>query len=203
MKKFILTANTIDFYGIELYQIKALKDFNDVKAGDLGGYVEVEENLSHDGDCWIYDEAKALHDARALEDATMRDTAVASHNANLYGNSKMLDNSKMLGEAALFNNATMTDSSIAFDFSELSGNALISGGAILGGNASSTKKVLYITTELYDVTISDNHIDLGLSQYTKKDWFNFTSEEILKLEGKEGLDWWKKWNPILIAMIED
>ena len=40
-----------------LYRIKALKDFNDVKSGDLGGFVDSENNLSHEGNCWIYDSA--------------------------------------------------------------------------------------------------------------------------------------------------
>lgn len=32
-----------------LHQIRALKDFNDVRAGDLGGYIEGEYNLSQTG----------------------------------------------------------------------------------------------------------------------------------------------------------
>ncbi|EJF80293.1 hypothetical protein HNQ74_000003 [Bartonella doshiae] len=40
-----------------LYRIKALKDFDDVKAGILGGFIEKEVNLSHDGNCWVYDDA--------------------------------------------------------------------------------------------------------------------------------------------------
>ena len=40
-----------------LYRIRALRDFGGVKEGDLGGYVQSESNLSHDGDCWIYDDA--------------------------------------------------------------------------------------------------------------------------------------------------
>ena len=43
-----------------LCRIKALKDFGDVKAGDLGGYIEDYKNLSHDGNCWIYDNAKVM-----------------------------------------------------------------------------------------------------------------------------------------------
>ncbi|MBB4077294.1 hypothetical protein GGR08_001625, partial [Bartonella fuyuanensis] len=31
---------------------QALKDFDDIKAGDLGGFIEKEVNLSHDGNCW-------------------------------------------------------------------------------------------------------------------------------------------------------
>ena len=46
-----------------LFRIKALKNFNDVKKGDIGGYVECEKNLSQYGDCWIYGLGKALHGA--------------------------------------------------------------------------------------------------------------------------------------------
>ena len=31
-----------------------------VKEGDIGGYIESEDNLSQAGTCWIYDEAKVL-----------------------------------------------------------------------------------------------------------------------------------------------
>lgn len=54
MKKYELTTNfKIDASGIKMYQIKALKDFGDVKKGDLGGYIEREENLSQDGNSWV------------------------------------------------------------------------------------------------------------------------------------------------------
>lgn len=36
-----------------LYQIEALKDFSDVKSGDLGGWIEKESNLSQEGNCWV------------------------------------------------------------------------------------------------------------------------------------------------------
>ena len=32
-----------------VYRIKALRDFGDVKTGQLGGWIEKESNLSHDG----------------------------------------------------------------------------------------------------------------------------------------------------------
>lgn len=44
--------------GKTLYRIKALRDFSDVKAGDWGGYVESEYNLSQEGNCWIFWHAK-------------------------------------------------------------------------------------------------------------------------------------------------
>lgn len=42
----------------QLFRIRATKDFSDVKIGDLGGFVQNESNLSHKGNCWIYDESK-------------------------------------------------------------------------------------------------------------------------------------------------
>lgn len=58
MKKYTLIGTgkyiSVDDYSKKdyfVYQIKALKDFNDVKAGDLGGYVASEDNLSQEGNC--------------------------------------------------------------------------------------------------------------------------------------------------------
>ncbi|WP_375623495.1 MULTISPECIES: hypothetical protein [unclassified Bartonella] len=51
--KYELTDETINVNGFTLYRIRALKNFGDVKKGDLGGWVESEENLSHEDDCWI------------------------------------------------------------------------------------------------------------------------------------------------------
>ena len=45
MKKYELTTNTKMLFGRKLFQIKALVSFGDVTAGDLGGYIEKEENL--------------------------------------------------------------------------------------------------------------------------------------------------------------
>ena len=53
MKKYELTDETIEVYGTALHRIKALKDFGNVKKGELGGYVESEHNLSQEGNCWV------------------------------------------------------------------------------------------------------------------------------------------------------
>ena len=63
MKKFKLTSEFIvDISGVKLFRIKALIEFGNVKAGDLGGYIEKEENLSHMGDAWIYGDAQISGD---------------------------------------------------------------------------------------------------------------------------------------------
>ncbi|WP_412057344.1 hypothetical protein [Bartonella sp. DGB2] len=52
-KKYELTQETREVDDRTLYRIKALRDFGDIKAGDLGGFVENEYRLSHDGTCWV------------------------------------------------------------------------------------------------------------------------------------------------------
>ena len=92
MKKYELTTNTKMLFGRKLFQIKALVSFGDVTAGDLGGYIEKEENLSHDGDAWVYDralifgDAKVSGDARVYGDAQVYGDALVSGDARVSGN---------------------------------------------------------------------------------------------------------------------
>ena len=70
MKKFKLTSEFIvDISGVKLFRIKALIEFGNVKAGDLGGYIEKEENLSHMGNAWVSGNAQVSGDARVFGDA--------------------------------------------------------------------------------------------------------------------------------------
>ena len=68
-KKYELTDETIEVNGKILHRIKSLKDFNNVKKGDLGGCVENEGNLSQKGNCWIYDNAIVYDNAYVSGDA--------------------------------------------------------------------------------------------------------------------------------------
>lgn len=62
-KKYELTSETIDVFNKKLYRIRALKDFGNVKKGDLGGFVESENNLSQEGNCWVSGNAKVYDNA--------------------------------------------------------------------------------------------------------------------------------------------
>ena len=75
MKKFELTTDTKMFLGRKLFRIKALISFGNVKAGDMGGYIEKEENLSQSGNAWVSGNAKVYGNAEVSGDA---DYATAS-----------------------------------------------------------------------------------------------------------------------------
>ena len=64
MKKFELTSEFVtNILGTKLFRIKALVEFGSVKAGDLGGYIEKEDHLDHDGNAWVYGDAKVYGNA--------------------------------------------------------------------------------------------------------------------------------------------
>ena len=70
MKKFELTNEFItNMFGTKLFRIRALVEFGDVEAGELGGYVEKESNLGHDDNARVYDNAWVYGDAQVSGNA--------------------------------------------------------------------------------------------------------------------------------------
>ena len=69
MKKFELTANSKMHLGKKLFQIKALISFGNVEEGDLGGFIEKEDNLSQSGNAWVSGNAEVYGNARVYGDA--------------------------------------------------------------------------------------------------------------------------------------
>lgn len=80
-KKFELTENyVVNELGTKLYQIKCTKTFEYAKEGEIGGFIEKEENLSQEGDAWVADTARVYGDAQVYGDACV------FGNARVYGN---------------------------------------------------------------------------------------------------------------------
>ena len=114
-------------YGRPIYRIQALRDFSDVKKGDLGGFVESEGNLSQEGDCWIYDMAQAMEKSRVEDDACLRDCS------KMYGSSLLKDKAQLQGCARMIQYACLADNAVAID-TEISGFADITGEVVIRRN---------------------------------------------------------------------
>ncbi len=82
MKKFELTSEFVTFLGKKLFRIKALISFGNVKEGELGGFVEKEENLDQSGNAWVYGDAWVFGNARVYGDAWVYGDARVSGNAD-------------------------------------------------------------------------------------------------------------------------
>lgn len=75
MKKYELTGEVKVKFGVTFKRIRALIDFGNVKKGELGGFIEKEENLSHENNAWV------------------------SGNARVYGNARVSGNAEVSGNA--------------------------------------------------------------------------------------------------------
>lgn len=103
MKKYELTSETktiITEKGIvSVYRIKALVDISEeVKAGDLGGWVESENNLLQSRSCWIFDDSVCYDNARIYGNAVLRNNSACCEEAGLNGNA-VIDGSCIKGKA--------------------------------------------------------------------------------------------------------
>lgn len=96
-KKYILTDDVIDFNGHTLHRIKAVRDFDCVRAGDLGGFIESEKNLDHDGDAWVFENARVLGDAWVLDNAMVLDNAIVTGDAWVLDNAIVTGNARVSG----------------------------------------------------------------------------------------------------------
>jgi len=120
-----------------LYQIKALKDFGEITAGTMGGWVSSHENLSHEGDCWIHPNAFALGNSRIRDNAQLYDRTIASNNAivggnaRLHGYSEVKQDASVIGQAQLYNTASVQGSALLCGTAEMHGNSVAEGEALL------------------------------------------------------------------------
>ena len=145
MKKYELIKETETCFRRRImYRIRALKDFSDIKAGDVGGWVCSEDNLSQNGDCWIYDDAKCLDNAIMYDSAVMYGNAEIRDNAIMFDKAIMWNYAKMSGNATMYDYAEMCVSSEMFNNAKMFNSSKMSGNAKIFGNATLDKnKILY------------------------------------------------------------
>lgn len=133
-----MTDDTIEFYGHTLHQIKALIDIPDrmVRTGDLGGWIESEENLSHEGSCWVDGEAKIYGHANVRDNACVCENACVCDNACVCGYAEVYGNATVFGNAAVCEAACVCGNArVGGDAAEVYGYATVFGNAAVCGNA--------------------------------------------------------------------
>ena len=97
------------------YRVKALKDFSDVKKGDLGGYVRNEVTLSQYGKSWVYDDAEIQGDCLIMEDAVVKGNALVS-DSNIMGEAVIKDNAVVQNCTLLGDTLVEKKAEIIFSF---------------------------------------------------------------------------------------
>ena len=172
MKKFELTSEFItNIFGTKLFRIKALIEFGNVKAGELGGFVEKEENLSQDGNAWVYDNARVYGDARVCGDACVYD------NARVYGDACVCGDACVYGDACVCGNACVYGDARVYGDACVCGDARVCGDACVYGDAgyatvhgfgSEYRTTTFFKTKAGDIGVKCGCFYGNLSEFRKK-----------------------------------
>ena len=128
MKKFELTNEFVtNMFGTKLFRIRALVEFGDVEAGELGGYVEKESNLGHDDNAWVYDNAWVSGNAQVSGNALVYGDAQVSGDARVYDNARVCGNALVRGNAWVYDNAQVSGNALVYGDAQVSGDARVCG----------------------------------------------------------------------------
>lgn len=165
-----------------LYRIQSLRDFGDVKKGDLGGYIQTQKNLSHSGNCWIYDKAIAGDDSKVKDNAKVMDGAIVRGAAVVSKNAVLTDGTRVASSAIVTDNAVVKFTDI-YGENVIKDNAVLNHGEIWGnlvvsGNAKLSGGFIFFGYKQGEI---GGNIDLEFSTIRKsfRDKFE-TNEELLK-----------------------
>ena len=143
-KKFELTDKFVfNTFGIKLFQIKCTKSFKYAKEGDLGGYVEKDENLDQESDAWVYGDAQVYGNAQVYGDA------------QVYGNAQVYGDARVYGDAWVYGDAQVYGDAWVYGDAQVYGNAQVYGDAWVYGDAQ-----VYGNAQVYgdaDIENDNNH----------------------------------------------
>ena len=142
-KKYKLIEESINYCSKILYRIEALKDFDDVKKGDMGGYVQSEDNLSQEGNCWVFDNAWVCGNAKVFGNAWVYDNARVYGNARVCGKARVFENAWVFDNARVYGNARVFENAWVYDNARVCG-AWVYGNAVVCGNAEIKNNTDYI-----------------------------------------------------------
>ena len=170
------------------YRVKALRNFKDVREGDVGGLVSNEKSVSQEGNCWVFPDAKMLDDSKIFNNATLR------HRSMMYGKTEMHDDSTMRGDA------------------EMRGTSELHGYSAIRGTHKLVDKILryhrlykYTSSPVLDGSEKVTRIRMGCDTRTIEEWrknFRNNTKEF-PISSEEEADRLNALNYILMTLGEE
>ena len=131
MKKYEFTGEVKSIDEKMLHRIRAVRDIpeHNVKAGDLGGWLETEENLSHNGAAWVMNSAYVMGKARVMGKALVADSALVMDSAHV------MDFARVMGKALVTDSARVMGNALVMDSAYVMGKARVTDSARVMGKA--------------------------------------------------------------------
>lgn len=169
-KKYEILKDDYRFIGdAKIYRIRLLVNgvVPNAKKGDLGGFVQNEENLDQNGSCWLYDNSIAMERARVYENAKLYDDAIIFENARASGNARMKDYSRVFQYAHITEECSIEGHSSVKHDSIVKGDTLLLHNSAVSGSACVESCRLFDNSRIssrsyvYDCVLRDNALIIG------------------------------------------
>ncbi|MCH5267494.1 MAG: hypothetical protein J1E62_04035 [Lachnospiraceae bacterium] len=136
VEKYKFTGETKQIHGgVTLKRICAVRGFGKVNSGDLGGWIEEERNLSHEGEAWVAGNAMVYDNASVYGDAIVCDSAKVYGNAKVYDTAAIDGSTWVADDAQVYGDAYVSDSAFIGCEARIYGNAKVCNFAYVSGSA--------------------------------------------------------------------
>ena len=179
-KKYKFTRKTKKYLGVTLKQIRRISD------GKIGGWIEKESNLSHEGDCWVYGNAMVYGNAKVFGNAMVSGNANIYERAHVFGNAMVSGNAEVSGNAVAFGDAHVHGNAMVSGDARVYERALVYGNARVYGNDKLTGEITNLINLCeFSITasITDKYIRVGCQSKSFSEWRTYVkskSTEYLK-----------------------
>lgn len=164
-KKYEFTGKFKHIKNVVVHQIRRLSD------GQVGGWIEKEENLSHAGECWVADDAVVCNEAKVFGNAMVTgyamvsDTAQVFEKAQVFGRAQVFCNAKVSGEA------WVAGIVLVMDDAEVFGKARVTGYVCISGTARVSRTPIFAFLGRHQILIDDNNlVSIGCDQHSLEYW---------------------------------
>jgi hypothetical protein len=112
-----------------------LRRIRRIADGAIGGWIEAERNLSHDGAAWVSGDARVFGGARVSGAATVSGAARVFGDARVFEGARVFEAARVSGAATVFGDATVFGGARVFGDARVSGAARVFGDAMVSGGA--------------------------------------------------------------------
>lgn len=129
-KKYEFTGETkVNKQGKTLHRIRSLVEFDEVRVGSIGGWIEGEHNLSHEGKAWVESNAEVFDRAVVRDNARVTGSAIVCEYAVIHDNAWVHDFSTVKGSAEIGGTCK------TFGWCEIKGQSRLRGNVQVGEEA--------------------------------------------------------------------
>lgn len=159
-----------------IYRIIACRDIMTnnglVKKGELGGYVSSEKNLSQEGSCWIFDNAKVIKDSSVSGNAIVAGNSIIVDSA-IYDSAIVKIKTGTIKNSVIHDNALIDSKEVFIENSTICDFAVVEGGEIKHSVISNYALIKKRNVIIKESRISDYAIISGSSTtYIEKSTIN-------------------------------